>query len=101
MTFAFRRPPNDGKVQFSEVRQDDDNYYIDYALRGELNALLFGGGTTGLQLDNGLGSTGELTMQIKVSKDELRRGGSSFEITEPLTVNIQAKIDPNRTSILD
>lgn len=101
MTFQFRRPPNDGKVQFTEVRQDDDNYYIDYALRGELNALVFGGGDHGLQLDNGLGSTGEVTMQIKISKEELRRGGSEFEITEPLTVDIQAKIDPNRTSILD
>jgi hypothetical protein len=40
-------------------------------------------------------------MRIRIAKDELRRGGSEFEIVNPLTVNIQAKIDPNRTGLLD
>jgi hypothetical protein len=100
-TFWFKPPTGDDRLQTTEISQDDDNYYIDYKVRGELNSLVYGDGDVGLQLDNGLGSTGEVAMRIRIAKDELRRGGSEFEIVNPLTVNIQAKIDPNRTGLLD
>ena len=88
--------PVDGnaKNQMIEVRKEGGDFVIDYRLASQLS-MLNAGGTT-IELGRSDANRVEISMQIRVSADDLRNGNLNYRITQPPHYDAQAVFDPAR-----
>lgn len=93
--FVMRGDVGQAMNSIISLKRDEggDGYIITYQQKAPLKALTFG--TEGLNLDNGLSSTVDMEVSVRVSSEDLRNGRTTFSVVDGPRFSTSLEIDPN------